>query len=123
MVATGMARVGVTGMARMGVTGMARIGRFWFCVVMLVGAPAMAQTLQYDDDHSLPRHRSDSYSGDRDHRARRHPGRLSRLALEPSRIGPAPMGFWYRCDAPAGFYPYITACLTPWHMVPSTPPR
>jgi hypothetical protein len=97
----------------MGLMFMWRFGmwRFGFCVVALVAAPALAQTLQYDEDHSLPRHQ------------RRHPRSLSSGDIEPFRLGPAPTGFWYRCDAPAGYYPYIPACGIPWRIVPSTPPR
>jgi hypothetical protein len=104
-----------------GLTGMWRLG---FCVVALMAGTASAQTLRYDDDRSLPRYRSSLDRTDRPHRhARRHPRGLAAGNIEPSRLGPAPAGFWYRCDSPAGFYPYIPACGTPWRIVSSTPPR
>jgi len=31
-------------------------------------------------------------------------------------------GYWYRCDSPAGFYPYVPACAHPWQSVPAVPP-
>ncbi|MEA2729098.1 MAG: hypothetical protein QOF70_3573 [Acetobacteraceae bacterium] len=109
----------------MGLMFMWRFGmwRFGFCVVALVAAPALAQTLQYDEDNSLPRHRSEWAGSGRHHSGRRHPRSLSSGDIEPFRLGPAPTGFWYRCDAPAGYYPYIPACGIPWRIVPSTPPR
>jgi hypothetical protein len=102
--------------------------RFGFCVVALVAAPAFAQTMQYDDDHAGPRHRSEGsrihqHFTNGSHRVRRHPGGFSARAIEPALLGPAPKGFWYRCDAPAGYYPYIPVCRTPWRFVPSVPPR
>lgn len=103
--------------------GAAPMWRFCFCVVALLAVPALAQTLRYDEDHSLPQHRSEGNHTDPHLHARRHPRRLSFEAIEPSRLGPPPTGFWYRCDAPAGHYPYIPACRTPWQLVPSGTPR
>jgi hypothetical protein len=94
-----------------------------FCLVLLAAEPARAQTLQYDDDHTVPRHRSESDRTHEHHRVRRHSLSLTSRNLEPTRLGPPPTGYWYRCDAPAGFYPYIPVCGTPWRIVPSTPPR
>jgi hypothetical protein len=54
---------------------------------------------------------------------RRRPRDLMQLGIEPSRLGPPPMGFLYRCDAPQGFYPYIPACHSGWRVVRSGPPR
>jgi hypothetical protein len=28
---------------------------------------------------------------------------------------------WYYCQNPAGYYPYVTQCPTPWQAVPATP--
>ena len=84
-------------------------------VPMLVAAPALAQTLQYaGDDHGR---------GGR-HSAHGRHGRTQRVhgVVEPSRAGPAPIGFWYRCDMPAGYYPYVPMCQSPWRIVPSAPP-
>ena len=88
----------------------------------------MAQTLRYDDASGFERqraegHRSDLDPEERHHHGRRHPRILTLGAIEPSRLGPAQAGFWYRCDSPAGYYPYIPACQTPWRLVPSVPPR
>jgi len=116
----------------MGLTDMWRCG---FCLVALLAAPALAQTLPNDDSdsalspqhrtvghHSLG-HRAAGYRTEGRRRVRRGPGSLSSLAMEPSHLGPAPMGFWYRCDSPSGYYPYIPVCRTPWRIVPSVPPR
>jgi hypothetical protein len=117
--------------------------RLVFCVVALLAAPALAQTLRYDDDDMSQSHRaaghrrigkngggkhawgSDAHGGhERGPRhQRRHPKGLSARAIDPARFGPAPAGFWYRCDAPAGYYPYILSCRTAWRFVPSVPPR
>jgi len=31
-------------------------------------------------------------------------------------------GYWYRCDSPAGYYPYVATCSHPWQTVPAMPP-
>jgi hypothetical protein len=31
-------------------------------------------------------------------------------------------GTWYRCDSPAGYYPYVGICAHPWQAVPAVPP-
>jgi len=36
--------------------------------------------------------------------------------------GPAPTQYWYYCDTPQGYYPYIQSCSTGWRQVPTTPP-
>jgi hypothetical protein len=36
--------------------------------------------------------------------------------------GPAPQQFWYYCESPKGYYPYVPSCRTEWRPVPSTPP-
>ena len=99
--------------------------RFWFCVVALVAAPALAQTQRDSDDRSFPRHRSEfgTQRGGHHHRPRHIADTLSSQTIEPYLQGPAPAGFWYRCDAPAGNYPYIPLCRTPWRIVPSGPHR
>ncbi len=41
----------------------------------------------------------------------------------PGDAAPTPVpGFWYRCDSPAGFYPYVQTCAHPWQAVPAVPP-
>ncbi len=82
----------------------------------------------YDDAPSFEKHRANSHHSDPDrndwrHHRRPHTHALTLGAIDPSRLGPAPGGFWYRCDSPAGYYPYIPACQTPWRLVPSMPPR
>jgi hypothetical protein len=100
--------------------GVVRMRCFWFCVVVLLAAPALARG---DRD---PR---DGFSGDgREPRLHSHGqhhrgGKLSRRISEASGQGPAPAGFWYRCDVPSGYYPYIPSCQTPWRIVPSSPFR
>jgi hypothetical protein len=29
--------------------------------------------------------------------------------------------YWYYCDNPAGYYPYVASCATPWRPVAPTP--
>ncbi|OIQ75233.1 hypothetical protein GALL_431000 [mine drainage metagenome] len=36
--------------------------------------------------------------------------------------GPAPQSFWYYCQNPAGYYPYVANCPGGWTPVPATPP-
>lgn len=36
--------------------------------------------------------------------------------------GPPPAQYWYYCDLPAGYYPYVTQCSVPWKAVAATPP-
>ncbi len=36
--------------------------------------------------------------------------------------GPAPQSFWYYCQNPAGYYPYVSVCPGGWTPVPATPP-
>ena len=41
-------------------------------------------------------------------------------------IEPQPSGqYWYYCNNPAGYYPYVTSCFTPWQAVPASaqPPQ
>lgn len=35
--------------------------------------------------------------------------------------GPPPAQYWYYCDNPAGYYPYVATCLTQWRPVPAAP--
>lgn len=34
---------------------------------------------------------------------------------------PAPQ-YWYYCNNPAGYYPYVPECAAGWQKVPATPP-
>jgi hypothetical protein len=36
--------------------------------------------------------------------------------------GQLPQGYWYRCNEPDGYYPYITQCPGGWLQVPAQPP-
>ena len=38
-------------------------------------------------------------------------------------LGPPAPVFWYFCDNPQGYYPYIANCSTAWREVPATPPH
>ena len=40
--------------------------------------------------------------------------------LQPP-AGPAPESFWYHCDNPEGYYPYVRQCDGPWQQVPVRP--
>jgi hypothetical protein len=37
----------------------------------------------------------------------------------PTGLPPAP--YWYFCDSPQGYYPYVASCNRPWRTVPATP--
>jgi len=41
----------------------------------------------------------------------------------PLRPPPAPAAqYWYHCDNPAGYYPYVPQCQGGWQKVPASPP-
>src|SRR5208282_2127795 len=40
----------------------------------------------------------------------------------PVPTGLPPAQFWYYCDNPQGYYPYVASCNGPWRPVPVTPP-
>ncbi len=43
--------------------------------------------------------------------------------VPPMIVVPAPpIRYWYWCDRPAGYYPYISQCELPWRPIPATPP-
>ena len=106
--------------------------RYYLCAVLLLPAPAVAQTTpfftgaaqsaKYDPPHRRERRSEDDAFG-LHHRGRHFHHDSLQLGIEPSLIGPAPTGFWYRCDAPQGYYPYIPVCSTPWRLVPAGPRR
>jgi len=39
----------------------------------------------------------------------------------PPMVAAAPGQFWYYCQNPAGYYPYVPNCLMPWQAVPVAP--
>lgn len=39
----------------------------------------------------------------------------------PQTPGPPPAASWYYCDNPAGYYPYVSTCSTPFRPVPAQP--
>lgn len=41
----------------------------------------------------------------------------------PLPTGLPPAQFWYYCDNPMGYYPYVASCNAPWRQVPATPGR
>ena len=41
----------------------------------------------------------------------------------PVPTGLPPAQFWYYCDNPQGYYPYVAACSGPWRQVPVGPPQ
>ena len=41
----------------------------------------------------------------------------------PVPTGLPPSQYWYYCDNPQGYYPYVASCGTPWRPVPAAPPR
>jgi hypothetical protein len=40
----------------------------------------------------------------------------------PPVVGVPPQQYWYRCDDPDGYYPYVPECRGEWKKVPATPP-
>lgn len=40
----------------------------------------------------------------------------------PVPTGLPPAQFWYYCDNPSGYYPYVASCSGAWREVPVTPP-
>jgi hypothetical protein len=42
--------------------------------------------------------------------------------IPPEDLGPPPQQFWFYCDAPEGYYPYVRDCTHEWQPVPATPP-
>jgi hypothetical protein len=75
---------------------------------------ALAQSLRYSSDEMHQPHQQHAHG---QHSGIHRQGGI----VEPSRTGPAPTGFWYRCDMPAGYYPYVPDCQRPWRVVPSAP--
>ncbi len=39
----------------------------------------------------------------------------------PVPTGLPPAQYWYYCDNPQGYYPYVASCGTPWREVPAAP--
>lgn len=40
----------------------------------------------------------------------------------PPVTGVPPQQYWYHCDDPEGYYPYVSECRHDWSQVPVTPP-
>jgi len=40
----------------------------------------------------------------------------------PAPTGLPPAQYWYYCDKPRGYYPYVASCNGAWREVPATPP-
>ncbi len=43
--------------------------------------------------------------------------------LPPVQQGPPPVQYWYYCNRPQGYYPYVTACPGGWRQVQPKPMR
>lgn len=43
------------------------------------------------------------------------------VAPSPVVVVQPPQQFWYYCDNPAGYYPYVPNCPTPWRPVTPQP--
>jgi hypothetical protein len=39
----------------------------------------------------------------------------------PPMIATPQPGYWYYCQTPPGYYPYVPQCLVPWQAVPPQP--
>ena len=51
------------------------------------------------------------------------PERTEVIVVEqPQPSGPPPQAYWYWCDDPKGYYPYVAQCPGGWEPVPATPP-
>jgi hypothetical protein len=50
-----------------------------------------------------------------------YPATSSVTVVQGQPAAPAAAPAYYYCDAPAGYYPYVTSCTTPWRQVPMTP--
>jgi hypothetical protein len=58
---------------------------------------------------------SPAYSG--------NPSAVPAPGQEPAQAnGAPPPQFWYYCDNPQGYYPYVQNCSTTWKQVAATPP-
>ncbi len=44
------------------------------------------------------------------------------LPPPPAPPAQAPVQYWYYCNAPKGYYPYVSECPAGWAKVPVTPP-
>ena len=44
------------------------------------------------------------------------------MAQQAPPPGPAPVQYWYYCDNPRGYYPYVRSCGAGWRAVPAQPP-
>jgi len=43
------------------------------------------------------------------------------FVVQPPPPPSVPPSYWYYCDNPAGYYPYIARCYSGWRAVPATP--
>lgn len=43
-------------------------------------------------------------------------------SVTPTPPSEAPTQYWYRCNEPKGYYPYVPECPGGWTKVPATPP-
>lgn len=50
-----------------------------------------------------------------------YPAYVSDYYVDEGAYGPG--SYWYYCSNPAGYYPYVQSCGTPWQPVPATPPQ
>ncbi len=44
------------------------------------------------------------------------------MAQQAPPPGPPPVQYWYYCDNPRGYYPYVQNCGAGWKPVPAQPP-
>lgn len=42
--------------------------------------------------------------------------------VQPQPVAPAPVQYWYYCEAAKGYYPYVPSCPSGWKTVPAVPP-
>lgn len=50
------------------------------------------------------------------------PSEYQQPSVTPAPPSEAPVQYWYRCNEPKGYYPYVSECPGGWIKVPATPP-
>jgi len=51
-----------------------------------------------------------------------YPGYVSDYYVDADDEGVPPGQYWYYCQSPPGYYPYIRRCMVPWQPVPAAAP-
>jgi len=86
------------------------------CAGVTLGGSAMFQCLQEHQSNLSP----ECASGLASMNGQQPPAMQQQGSA--SQQQPPPAQFWYHCDNPQGYYPYVQTCSSGWHQVPATPP-